>query len=57
MSAVIVFSSKKNGLITLLHKSLHGTLTIGLSHLISLVMCGFLVPQIPALCLLSFPDT
>ena len=57
MSAVIVFSSKKNGSITLLHKSLHCTLTFGLSCAISLVMCGFSVPQNLALCLLSFPDT
>ena len=38
MSAVIVYSSKKNGPITLLHKSPHNTLTFGLSRSISLVL-------------------
>ena len=57
MSAVIVFSLKKNGPITFLHKSPHHTLTFGLSRSFSRVMCGFSVPQILALCLLSFPDT
>ena len=57
MSAVIVFSSKKYGPITLLHKSPHHTLLFGLSGSISLVMCRFSVLEILALCLLSFPDT
>ena len=39
----MVFSSKKNGPVTLLHKSLHNALTFGLSRLISLVMCGMWV--------------
>ena len=57
MSTVIVFSSKKYGPITLLHKSPHHTLLFGLSGSISLVMCRFSVLEILALCLLSFPDT